>query len=63
MRIGCGLLGGGVLALLMAPRLQRDLGRLFHFSTTEFGPAMVLILLGAAIGGALGWYAERHRKW
>ncbi len=63
IRIGWGALSGAVLTFCNAPGLQRSCGKTFGFSTTEFLPALIMILIGAALGALYGWGAARQRKW
>jgi ABC-type phosphate/phosphonate transport system permease subunit len=48
----CGFVGGGLVGLFMAPDLQRRMRR-FGVDQTEFGPALVIILVCAALGAFL----------
>lgn len=54
----CGTVGGALLGLFIAPRLQWRL-RFLGVDQVAFGPALVIIILAAALGGVLAWWAVR----
>ncbi len=63
LTIGCSTLLGAILAFFAAPGIQRRFARPLHFSAVEFRPALVIIVIGAAIGAFIGWQNARHKKW
>jgi len=54
----CGTVGGGVVGLVMAPRMQRSL-RFVGVDQVGFAPALVISVLAAALSGFLTWRAMR----
>ncbi len=61
--VGCGSLLGAAVAFMLAPMIQRRLARLMPISGVRFGPALVIIVLGAVIGAAVGLHSLRTKKW
>ena len=63
LTVGCSTVIGAVLALMVAPIIQRRLSSVFHISAVTLGPALVIIAIGAVVGGISGWNASKRRKW
>ena len=55
--VGCGAFAGGVLALLVAPHIQRAL-RVVDVEQVGFGPAAVVVAAGTLLGA---WFGLRRR--
>ena len=60
LSIGCSSVIGAVFAFLIAPSIQR---RFAGTNATSFKPALVIILLGAAIGALMGFDSARRKRW